>query len=56
MVPKSTSDLEHEVSTMPLLHALLIVGGDGTVNDVINYLLLRNDWVEAAQLPIGKKI
>lgn len=48
-------DIQNRVKTMDLsqVDGLVVVGGDGTVYEVINALMNRPDWKTAIKTPIG---
>lgn len=52
---KSTLDTKNLVRDLNLfeLDGLVIVGGDGTIHDVIAGLMSRPDWEQAIKLPLG---
>ena len=51
----SSEDIRYFIKEIALdeIDGLVIVGGDGTIHDVINSLMSRADWKKAIKKPIG---
>lgn len=51
----NTNQARQIIQTLAIekLHGLVIIGGDGTLYEVINGLMSRPDWESAIQIPIG---
>ena len=51
----SSEDIRYFIREIALdeIDSLVIVGGDGTIHDVINSLMSRADWKKAIKKPIG---